>query len=100
METAMVVGGCWPAIETALVVLLANNGNSHGLRWVLSSNGGMGVCGPAMETWVHVGWVLSSNGGMGVCWPAMETWVCGWWVLSKPIALKSFRFLCVQTRFL
>ena len=52
METAMVVGGCWPAIETALVVLLASNGYSHGKHF----------CWPTMETAMVV----------GGCWPAMD----------------------------
>ena len=40
MQTAMMIGSCWPAVEAARVVLfvLASNEDSNGVRLLLSSN--------------------------------------------------------------
>ena len=66
-----VLVGCWPAMETCVCAY-----------WLLTSNGGMGACWSATDTWVsacsllisklrhvHVcaGLVLISNGDMDVC---------------------------------
>ena len=77
METAMVVAGCWPTMDTAMALvvagpqwiqpwdqwLLARHGNSHG-GWLLAHNGhSQKVNGSGMETTM----VVSG------CWPAMDT---------------------------
>merc|ERR1712097_215495 len=78
METAMVVGGCWPAIETA------SNGYSHGIHFCWPAMDAAMVvsgCWPAMETAMVV----------GGCWPTMDTamenifdgqqWRQPWWLV-------------------
>ena len=61
MEAVITMGGgCWPRMDTGMVVwLLARHGSSHGNGWFLVSNGEVEVCvfchADKPESWMVVG---------------------------------------------